>query len=130
MVQQASPDIQHRTFNFGVDIVKLLNNLPRTIAGREIGRQMLRSGTSIAANMEEAQGAESKRDFIHKVRIAYKEARETRMWLAMIHAAILPNNDAISKLHQESDELVRILYTIIKNTRANQSRPQPKSRPH
>lgn len=67
-------DIQERTFQFGVRIVKFVDRLPRTLSATELGRQLLRSGTSIAANMEEAKGAESRNDFIHKVNIAYKEA--------------------------------------------------------
>ena len=118
-------DIQKRTFDFGVRIVKFVDRLPRTVAAMEIGRQMLRSGTSIAANMEEANGAESKRDFIHKVSIAYKEARETRMWLAMIREAILPNNTEVIDLHKECDEIVRILYAIRRKARSNRRTPQP-----
>ena len=63
-------DIQERTFQFGVRIIKFVDKLPRTLSATEIGRQLLKSGTSIAANMEEAKGAESKNNFIHKVGIA------------------------------------------------------------
>lgn len=118
MEQKKPADIQNRTFEFGIRIIKFVDKLPRTLAATEIGRQLLRSGTSIAANMEEAKGAESKSDFIHKVSIAYKEARETRLWLGMIHAAILPNSTEISARHQECDELIRILCTILKKSRA------------
>lgn len=117
-------DIQDRTFEFGVRIIKFVDKLPHTLSATELGRQLLKSGTSIAANMEEAKGAESKSDFIHKTSIAYKEARETRLWLGMIRAALLPNMAEISELHQECDELVRILYTILKNSRAAQRKPQ------
>ncbi len=111
-------DIQERTFKFAVRMVRLIGRLPRTIAGTEVGRQAVRSATSIGANVEEADAAESKPDFIHKMSIAHKEARETRYWLRLIDAALLVD-DEISSLIQESDELVRILYTIVKNARRN-----------
>ncbi len=84
MENRASIDTQERTFNFGVRIIKFVDKLPHTSSATELGKQLLRSGTSVAANLEEANGAESKSDFIHKVSVAYKEARETRVWLGMI----------------------------------------------
>ena len=84
MVERSPADIQQRTFEFAKWIVKLVDRLPRTLAATEIGRQMLRSGTSVGANMQEADAAESRSDFIHKVSIALKEARETRYWLALV----------------------------------------------
>ncbi len=109
-------DIQERTFEFAVRVVKLVNRLPRTIAGVEIGRQIVRSATSVGSNVEEADAAESKRDFIHKMSIAHKETRETRYWLRVIGAALL-DDEEVRALIQESDELVRILYTIVENAR-------------
>jgi four helix bundle protein len=114
--RQQKFDIQERTFEFAVQVVKLVNRLPRSVAGIEIGRQVVRSATSIGSNVEEADAAESKRDFIHKMSIAHKEARETRYWLRIVRAALL-GDDEIEILIQESDELVRILYTIIENAR-------------
>jgi len=111
-------DIQERTFTFAVQTVKLIDRLPRTVAGVEVGRQLVRSATSIGANVEEADAAESKRDFIHKMSIAYKEARETRYWLRVVHSSLLDDAETRA-LIQESTELVRILYTIIKNARQN-----------
>ena len=73
--------------------------------------------------MEEADAAESKSDFIHKMSIAHKEARETRYWLRIIQAALL-DDDEVRALVQESDELVRILYSIIENSRKT---PQSKT---
>jgi four helix bundle protein len=114
--RQQKFDIQERTFEFAVQVVKLVNRLPRSVAGIEIGRQVVRSATSIGSNVEEADAAESKRDFIHKMSIAHKEARETRYWLRIVRAALL-GDDEVEILIQESDELVRILYTIIENAR-------------
>ena len=71
--------------------------------------------------MEEANGAESKSDFIHKVSIAYKEARETRTWLGMIQAAILPTATEVTDLHTECDEIVRILFVILRRARSTRA---------
>jgi len=116
---QKAIDIQDRTFKFGVRIIKFVDKLPRSLSAVELGRQLLRSGTSIAANMEEANGAESKSDFIHKVSIAYKEARETRLWLGMMKAAELSNAAEVKELYTESDELVRILFAILRKARSS-----------
>ena len=78
------PDLCERTFAFGVRTIKLVRRLPRDVAGYEIGRQVLRSGTSVGANTEEADAAESTEDLLHKLKIALKEAQETRFWLRSI----------------------------------------------
>ena len=126
MTGRATIDIQKRTFDFGVRIIKFVDRLPRTLAARELGRQVLRSGTSVAANMEEANGAESKQDFIHKVSIAYKEARETRTWLGLIREAILPNDAEVVALYNECDEIVRILYAILNKARSTDHARRPR----
>ena len=120
MTKQKLFDIKERTFEFGVRIVRLVNTLPRTVAGIEVGRQLVRSGTSIGANVEEADGAVSKKDFTHKMSIARKESRETRYWLRIVRTTGL-SKDAheVDYLLQESDELVRILSSIIKSAKRN-----------
>ena len=123
-MSQTNIDIQERTFKFGVRIIKFVDKLPHTLSATEIGKQLLRSGTSIAANMEEANGAESKSDFIHKVSIAYKVARETRLWLGLIKAAILPDAAEVTELHIECDEIVRILFAILRTARSNRATPR------
>jgi len=120
MAQQSPRDIQKRTFDFGIRIVKMVNRLPRTLASVEIGRQVLRSGTSVGANVQEADAAESKKDFCHKMGIARKEAQETRYWLGIIRTAILVNDAEVDLLYEESDELSRILAAIVNKTRAKQ----------
>ncbi len=124
MEERKTIDIQERTFKFGVEIIKFVDKLPRTLSTIELGKQLLRSGTSIAANMEEANGAESKSDFIHKVSIAYKEARETRLWLGMIEAAKLTEIAEVKELYAESDELVRILFAILRKARSSRTVPR------
>lgn len=105
-------DIKKRTFLFAVRIVQLVGRLPRTVAGIEIGRQLLRSGTSVGSNVEEADGAVSRKDFVNHTRIARKEARESRYWLTLIDAADLLRDPDIPALVQEADELSRILSKI------------------
>jgi len=77
-------DLEDRLIEFAVAIIKLTESLPRTRAGKHVGGQLLRSGTSPASNYGEAQGAESRSDFIHKMRLSLKELRETRVWLKII----------------------------------------------
>ncbi len=117
MVQRSPADIQKRTFDFGVRVIRLVDKLPRTLAATEIGKQLLRSGTSVGANVQEADAAESRSDFIHKMSIALKEARESRYWLSLIDTAIVQNTDEVKTLIQESTELTKILFTIIANAR-------------
>ena len=76
-------DLDERLLVYGATIIKLVESLPSTITGRRIGDQLLRSGTSVGANFEEAQGAEPKNDFAHKLQIALKEGRESNYWLRL-----------------------------------------------
>src|SRR4030095_16585989 len=76
--------LEQRLITFAVDIMALSSKLPRTPQGRHICRQILRSGTAAAANYGEARGAESRADFIHKLKIVFKELNETTIWLEVI----------------------------------------------
>lgn len=106
-------DIKQRTFEFGVRIVKLVGKLPRTVAGIEVGRQLVRAGTSVGSNTEEADAGVSRKDFVNHIRIARKEAKESRYWLNMIAAAGLLDDPEIGALTAEAGELVRILSGIV-----------------
>lgn len=114
-------EIQERTLEFGVRVLKFANKLPNTIAGTTLAKQWIRSGTSVGANMEEAGGAATKADFVNKVTIARKEARETRYWLYLIKKANLvdphDNEDELEELAKESHEIVLILSAIISKTK-------------
>jgi len=102
-------DLDERLLTYGATIIKLVESLPATIAGRRIGDQLLRSGTSVGANFEEAQGAESKSDFAHKLQLALKELRESNFWPRLLaKAGILPD-DALVKVIDESAQLRAIL---------------------
>ena len=102
-------NIQERTFEFGIEVIRLVNRLPRTIAGNAVGQQFIRAGTTIGANIQEADAAESKKDFIHKTAIALKEAQEAHYWLRLIEAALLNKDNGVEVLTKEAYELSRIL---------------------
>ncbi|MGD2094559.1 MAG: four helix bundle protein [Phycisphaerales bacterium] len=111
-------NIQKRAFSFACRIVKLYQYLEKQKGEGEIlGRQILRSGTSIGANLEEATAGQSRADFVSKCNIALKEARETHYWLRLFKETNVVPAAKLKKLAQESDELVAILTIIVKNTR-------------
>src|ERR1700682_5576542 len=97
-------DIQERTFQFAVRVVKTVNRLPRKLGSVEVAKQLVRSGTSVGANVHEADGAESHADFVHKIKLARKEALESRFWLRLINEAVLENDSEILSLKDESDQ--------------------------
>ena len=113
--------IQDKSYKFALEIIKVVKDLPKNTACFEIGKQLIRSGTSIGANVEEALGGSSKKDFIYKLTISKKEARETLYWLRLIFDSQLSNNPEIKKLIYEANELVRILTSIVK-TSENQNK--------
>jgi four helix bundle protein len=111
-------DIQARAFDFAVQIVRLHQKLARQgSAGRVMSSQLLRSGTSIGANLEEASVGQSRADFIAKCVIALKEARETHYWLRLIAACQIAGPQEFAPIIAEANELVAILTTIVKNSR-------------
>ncbi len=111
-------DIVARTFDFAVAIIKLCVRLDeRPGVGRVLMSQILRSGTSVPSNVEEAQAAQSKADFISKMSIALKEARETHLRLRLlVPAKVVPESD-LNPLIQEADEIRRVIGAIIVSTK-------------
>jgi len=113
-------DLPERTFEFAVRVVKLCKVLEQTPGvSRTLANQLLRSGTSIGANVEEAQAGQSKADFISKLSIACKEARETHYWLRLLSATELVPESRLTELLDEANQLIAILTTVIKKTRRN-----------
>ena len=116
-------ELESRLIRFAARIVALSAKLPHTPQGRHISGQVLRSGTAAAANYAEARGAESRADFIHKLRIAFKELNETTVWLrvllesAMISAEMTNN---IVDIVAENRELCRIIVASIKTARSSE----------
>jgi four helix bundle protein len=116
-------DINERTFLFGCRILELSERLQK--AGgvpRQVAPQLLRSGTSIGANLEEAVGGQTKPDFIMKVCIALKEAREAKYWLRLLHVRHLLKDENLAPDIQEADEIIAILTAIVKRARASPAR--------
>ena len=114
MSRERKYDLPERLIDYTVRIIKLSEALPDTKTGKHISSQILRSGTSPAANYGEAQSAESPADFIHKLKIALKELRETETWLKIItKAKIIKPASQLIPLLQETDELIAILFTSI-----------------
>ena len=113
-------DIKERTFAFALRIVRVAQHLDeRPGVPRTLGRQLLRSGTSVGANVEEAQAGQSRADFSSKYAIALKEARETVYWLRLLSESdVLPKDDCADLL-READEIARIIGSIIVKTKRN-----------
>lgn len=108
-MQNNKTDISERLLNLGVQTLKLVAKLDKTTAGRHISNQLLRSVTSSGANYEEACGAESKTDFIHKMQLVLKELRESIYWLKLINRSSLTPQKDFEILLKEANELVRII---------------------
>jgi four helix bundle protein len=114
-------DIRERTFQFALRIIKLCTELnKRPGVCRDISRQLLKAGTSVGANTEEAQAAQSKPDFISKNSIALKEARETHYWLRLLIAAKVLPEERLTGLRDEADEIKRILGSIVVSAKRRQ----------
>lgn len=107
--------IVERSFLFSVSVVKLCQLLEKQDrVSRTLANQLLRSGTSIGANVEEAQAGQSKADFIAKMSIARKEARETYYWLRLLKESETLSDLHLKEISRESDEIIRILTAIVK----------------
>jgi len=102
-------DLEERLINFAVRIINIVEALPNTRAGNHIAGQLVRCGTAAAPNYGEAQSAESRRDFIHKIKIVLKELRETKVWLKIIQRKKLAKNqEELETLITECNELISI----------------------
>ncbi|MGD1102652.1 MAG: four helix bundle protein [Terriglobia bacterium] len=101
-------DLRRRTKEFALRVIKLFRALPKTEEARVLGRQILRSGTAVAANYRSACRARSRADFISKIGITVEEADETAFWLELLVDANIVKKDRMENLLVEADELVRI----------------------
>jgi len=110
-------ELQRRLISFAAKILAVCSKLHRTSEGRHIANQILRSGTATAANYGEARGAESRSDFIHKLRIVLKELNETAVWLQLIDETSLLSAELIRPILAENQELCRIIAASIKTAR-------------
>jgi four helix bundle protein len=111
-------DLEERLINFAVRIIALAESLPKTRTGNHIFGQLICCGTSPASNYGEAQSAESRVDFIHKMKICLKELRETKIWLLMIDKAkLIQQRSKLDYLINESNELISIFVKSIQTAK-------------
>lgn len=112
-------NIQERLIDFAVRVIKVCNHLPDTPAGRHVSGQLLRSGTAPAPNYGEARGAESRRDFIHKLGIVLKELNESKVWLIVIARSDMLPIAQLTNLSKECEELSKIISQSIQTASAS-----------
>lgn len=110
--------IQTKSYAFALRIVKLYRFLCDEKKEFVLSKQIVRSGTSIGANVEEAIGGQSRKDFVSKMNIAYKEARETHYWLRLLRDSEILSADQTDSIIKECEELLKISGSIIKTTRS------------
>ena len=116
-------NLEKRLIDFAVGIINVVEALPNTRAGNHIAGQLVRCGTSPAPNYGEAQSAESRNDFIHKIKIVLKELRETKVWLKIIQLKrLLKSTREIELLIAECDELISIFVTSVRTAEKNKRR--------
>jgi four helix bundle protein len=112
---KSSFDLEDRTAAFGEAVIVFARSVPETTLTRPLISQLIRAGTSVGANYCEADEAESRKDFRHKIALCKKEARETRYWLRMIAAAAPDQKEEARRLWQEAKELNLIFGAIVRN---------------
>jgi four helix bundle protein len=112
-------DLEERTAKFGEEIIELCKSIPKTIITESIIKQLIRSATSIGANYCEADCAESRKDFEHKLAISKKEAKETKHWLRMLVKTDKKFQSEARELWKEANELQLIFIVIINKSKAN-----------
>jgi four helix bundle protein len=105
-------DLADRLFNFVIEVLKYLRTIKDDYESRVLKHQLVKSCTSVGANYEESQGASSRSDFNHKVKISLKEIRETNYWLRIFQTLELGDIDECTRLYNESEELKKILGAI------------------
>ncbi len=104
--------IQSKSYNFALKIIQLYKFLSQEKKEFVLGKQILRAGTSIGANIEESVGAQSKKDFLSKVSIAYKEARETKYWICLLRDTKILSIEQAKGLLNDCEELLKIMGKI------------------
>ena len=118
-VQDNPHDIADRATAYALRIIKLYRYIQSDSVGRILGKQLLRSGTSVGANIHEAQGAQSKADFISKISIAQKEILETGYWLRLLVESKIVSEERLIELRDETAQLTKIISAILINSKKN-----------
>jgi four helix bundle protein len=118
MARQArGDDLSDRLLAFAVRIFKLIKALPKDSYSRHVGLQLFKASTSTGANCEEARGAGSRDDFVHKMGVVWKEVKESRFWLRFVYRAELVAPERVEPLLKEAEELCKIFGSSIKTAR-------------
>ena len=118
-------DLEERLLEYSARIIKIVEQLPNTRVGNHVAGQLLKSGTSPYPNHGEAQAAESPKDFIHKLRIALKELRESQRWLKLFQRVpLIKKPELLNDILQETEELIKIFVTSIKTAERKQKSNQ------
>lgn len=120
-MQREETDLRERTKEFALRIVRMFSALPKTTEAQVLGKQVLRSGTSVGANYREAYRGRSRAEFISKCGDSLRELEETAYWLELLVDSGIVNPNKLSVLRQECDELTAIFVTILK--RSKEKRP-------
>jgi four helix bundle protein len=120
-----SDQLEERLVDFAARIIRLAGRLTTNSQGRHVANQIVRSGTSAAPNYAEARGAESRADFIHKMRIVQKELNETAVWIRIISKSSLISQNLIVDILAENRELCRIATASIKTARRSSTSAFP-----
>ena len=120
-VKSKPQELQNRLIDFAVRIINVIEALPNTKAGNHIASQLVRSGTSPAPNHGEAQSAESRKDFTHKMKVALKELRESWVWLKIIERKPLVEPSKMTEVIKECDELFAIFAASVKTVDSDES---------
>jgi four helix bundle protein len=111
--------LEDRLIDFAASVCNIAEKLPNSRTGNHVAGQLIRSGTSPAPNYGEAQSAESRRDFIHKLKICLKELRESSVWLKFLKRMGLNTSNELHLTLKEADELISILFTSIQTVQKN-----------
>ena len=111
--------LQNKSYDFALQIVKLSKKIVKENKEYVLSKQILRSGTSVGANIMEANGAISRADFSSKMSIAYKECLETKYWLSLLKDSNEINETEFEILFDQAEEIAKILFSILKTTRIN-----------
>ncbi|MEQ8524969.1 four helix bundle protein [Gracilimonas sp.] len=115
-------DLQERLINFSVMILEIVDQLPKTVVGTHFAKQLVKSGTSPAFHHGEAQSAESRKDFIHKLKIAVKELRETQVNISILKKRRILADLILDETLKENNELISIFVKSIQTARNNLTR--------
>jgi four helix bundle protein len=116
-MQSEENDLRQRTKEFGLQIVHMFSGLPKTTEAQVLGKQVLRSGTSVGANYREAYRARSRAEFISKCGDSLRELEETAYWLELLVDGKIVPADRLAAVRQECDELIAIFVTILKSSK-------------